>query len=116
MNTTPEKDLGKALVKEPVKGTYQHYKGAFHEVLGMAESPETGKRYVVYQAVGLTEILVGPDPENNFFPDSRFTSTPTKGELAVCSVERFTELVDGKEYHPGKRVPRFRLVAPAPCR
>jgi hypothetical protein len=99
--------------KEPAQGTYQHYKGAFYEVLGMAEHPESGGRLVVYQALGLMENLLPPDPANHFYPP-RVTSTPTKGELAVCSVERFTELVDGKEYHNGARVPRFRLVAPAP--
>ena len=66
------------VVKEPVKGTYQHYKGAFFEVLGIAEAPETMKRQVVYQAIGLTEVLLGPDPENTFHPDSRVISTPTK--------------------------------------
>src|SRR5262245_60971450 len=30
--------------KDPVKGTYQHFKGAFYEVLGIAEEPETGSR------------------------------------------------------------------------
>ena len=106
MTTNPPKD--------PVKGTYQHYKGAFYEVLGMAEEPESGKRYVVYQALGLMENLLPPDPKNHFHP-AAVSSTPTKGELAVCSVERFTELVDGKDYHGGRRVPRFRLVSPAPC-
>jgi hypothetical protein len=100
--------------KEPVKGTYQHFKGAFYEVLGIAEAPETGKRLVVYQALGLTEVLLEPDPQKNFCPEARVISTPTKGELGVCSLDRFGELVDGKEYHPGKRVPRFRLVSPAP--
>lgn len=99
--------------KDPVKGTYQHFKGAFYEVLGIAEEPETASRYVVYQAIGLMENLLDSDPKNNFSP-ARVTSTPTKGELAVCSVARFAELVDGKEYHQGKRVPRFRLVAAAP--
>jgi hypothetical protein len=101
--------------KDPVNGTYQHFKGAFYEVLGIADEPETGNRYVVYQAIGLMEVLVGPDPENHFNPGAHVTSTPTKGELAVCSIERFTELVDGKEYHKGERVPRFRLITPAPC-
>jgi len=101
-------------VKEPVKGTYQHYKGAFFEVLGIAEAPETMKRQVVYQAIGLAEVLLSPDAESADSPDVRVIRTPTKGELAVCSIERFTEFVDGKEYHQGQRVPRFRLVAPAP--
>jgi hypothetical protein len=106
MGTKPHQD--------PVKGTYQHYKGAFYEVLGIAEDPETGNRYVVYQALGLMENLLPPDPENNFRPGTGVTSTPTKGELAVCTIARFTEQIDGKEYHSGKRVPRFRFVAPAP--
>jgi hypothetical protein len=100
--------------EDPVKGTYQHFKGAFYEMLGIAEDPETGNRYVVYQALGLMENLLEPDPKNHFYPEARVTSTPTKGELAVCSVARFTEMVDGKEYHKGQRVPRFRLVSPAP--
>lgn len=100
--------------RDPVKGTYQHYKGAFYEVLGIAEAPETGSRYVVYQALGLTEVLLAPEPERNFHPEGRVISTPTKGELTVCSIKRFLELVPGKEYHGGQQVPRFRLVAPAP--
>jgi hypothetical protein len=103
------------VVKEPVKGTYQHYKGAFFEVLGIAEAPETMKRQVVYQSIGLAEVLLSPDAESGAPPDPRVISTPTKGELAVCSIERFAELVDGKEYHQGQRVPRFRLVSPARC-
>jgi hypothetical protein len=99
---------------EPVKGTYQHYKGAFYEVLGIADEPESGERYVVYQALGIMENMLAPAPENHFFPPAGITSTPTKGELAVCHIKRFTELVDGKEYHKGARVPRYRLVSPAP--
>jgi hypothetical protein len=99
--------------KDPVKGTYQHYKGAFYEVLGIAEEPESGSRYVVYQSIGLLENLLPADPKNHFYPDAHVTSTPNKGELTVCTLERFTELVDGKDYHEGKRVPRFRLVTPA---
>lgn len=110
MIATSEQDSG----KEPVKGTYQHYKGAFFEMLGIAEMPETMKRYVVYQAIGLTEVRLPPDAESDFYPEDRVIGTPTKGELAICSIARFTELVDGKEYHAGKRVPRFRLVAAAP--
>src|SRR5260370_2864837 len=107
MTRKPEKPPTQEPVTEPVRGTYQHYEGAFHEVIGIAEAPETGGQYVVYQALGMTEVLLGPDPKNNFFPDARVIGTPTKGALTVCSIERFTELVDGKDYHPGKRVPRF---------
>src|SRR3954463_13084548 len=101
--------------KDPARGTYQHYKGGLYEVLGLAEDPETGNRYVVYQSLGVTEnFLTDPGPGNHFATDARLVKTPTKGALAVCSVQRFTELVDGKEYHPGERVPRFRLLSPAP--
>jgi hypothetical protein len=110
MATNPQREAR----KEPVKGTYQHYKGAFFEVLGIAEAPETMKRQVVYQAIGLAEVLLNTAAESAPPPPARVISTPTKGELAVCSIERFTELVDGKEYHPGQKVPRFRLVSPAP--
>jgi hypothetical protein len=96
--------------KTPVKGTYQHYKGGFYEVLGIAEDPETHKQYVVYQSLGLLQNLLPPDPKEHFYPET-VIPTPTKGELAVCSIERFTESVDGGEFHGGKRVPRFRLVA-----
>jgi hypothetical protein len=40
--------------KTPVKGTYQHFNGGFYEVLGIAEEPETGPRYVVYEASGVS--------------------------------------------------------------
>jgi hypothetical protein len=99
---------------DPVKGTYQHFKGAFYEMLGIAEDPDTGKRYVVYQALGLMENLLGLDPEENPGAGPSVVSTSNKGVLSVCAIERFNELVDGKEYHPGERVPRFRLVTPAP--
>jgi hypothetical protein len=103
--------------KDPiVRGTYQHYKGAFYEVLGIAEEPESGKRYVVYQSLGLMQNVLPDDPENNFHPEAGVTNTPTKGELTVCSIPRFTEEVDGKEYSGGKRVPRFRLVSALPHR
>ena len=52
-------------------------------------------------------------PLNPLHPEP-VTGTPNKGLLAVCTVERFAEEVDGKEFHPGKRVPRFRLVTAAP--
>ncbi|MBO0700345.1 MAG: DUF1653 domain-containing protein [Zavarzinella sp.] len=102
--------------KPPVPGTYQHYKGALYEVLGIADEPETGKQYVVYQSLGVMHNQLPADPKNEFYPEPGVTGTPTKGELAVCSIARFTEEVDGKEYSGGRRVPRFRLVSPAPRR
>ena len=47
--------------EDPVPGTYQNYKGAFYEVLGIADDPETGNKYVVYQAIGITENLLDED-------------------------------------------------------
>lgn len=95
-------------------GIYQHYKGSFYEVIGVADDAETGKQYVVYRSLGLLENLLPPDPKQHFHPKAGVTATPNRGALAVCSVERFTELVDGKAYHPGEKVPRFRLVAADP--
>jgi hypothetical protein len=99
---------------EPAPGLYQHFKGGFYEVLGVADDTETGRRYVVYRSLGLMENLLPDDPPNNFHPGARVVATRTKGALAVCPVARFAELVDGKEYHPGQRVPRFRPVADVP--
>ena len=98
----------------PIPGIYQHFKGGFYEVLGIADEPETGRRYVVYQALGLMENRLAPDPENHFDPQVRVTGTANKGALSVCSIERFSDIVDGKEYQGGAQVPRFRLVSPAP--
>jgi hypothetical protein len=97
--------------KNPVPGTYQHYKGAFYEVLGIADEPESGTKYVVYQAIGITENLL--DEEEPVL-GHRVVRNGAKGALAVATTERFTELVDGGEYWGGKKVPRFRLVSAAP--
>ncbi len=43
--------------KAPVKGTYQHHKGAFYEMLGIADDPKTGKKWVVYESIGIPENL-----------------------------------------------------------
>ncbi len=101
-------------VSEPVKGTYQHYKGAFYEVLGVAEEPETGNRYVVYESLGISENLIDAPDEPGPRLGHRVVPNGTKGALAVCSVARFSEQVDGKEYSHGKLVPRFTHVAHAP--
>jgi hypothetical protein len=104
----------------PRKGTYQHFKGAFYEVLGIAEDPETGNKWVVYESIGITEdLLAGKEGEaesgatvGDYVP--RVVKNPSKGALAVCTVERFTQEVDGGDYWNGRRVPRFRLVALMP--
>jgi hypothetical protein len=98
----------------PVKGTYQHYKGAFYEVLGIAEDPESGKKWVVYQSLGITENLLEGKSDEEAEYDYRVLKNATKGALAVCSIERFVEEVDGGEYWGGRRVPRFRLVSRSP--
>ncbi len=102
-----------AAAKEPGRGTYQHYKGAFHEVLGIAEDPETGQRYVVYESLGISENLLDTDKAGPHL-GRRVVRNGSKGALAVCSVARFTEEVDGKEYSGGKKVPRFQLVSAMP--
>jgi len=102
------------------KGTYQHYKGAFYEVLGIAEDPETANKWVVYESIGITEDLLA-DKEGqsesggavgDFVP--RVVKNPSKGALAVCTFERFTQEVDGGDYWNGRRTPRFRLISPVP--
>src|SRR5262245_42054726 len=101
-----------AATKEPVKGTYRHYKGALYEVLGMADDPEDGKRYVVYLSLGISENLLDEEEPRL---GHRVIRNGSKGVLAVCSVARFTELVDGGEYSGGKQVPRFQLISRMPA-
>jgi hypothetical protein len=91
-----------------VPGTWQHYKGDFYEVLGLAQDPTREGDFVVYQALGITEDLTGEQ-------EARVLRTGNKGALSICTVERFTELVDGGAYSGGKKVPRFRLLSRAPC-
>lgn len=105
---------GKAKSKAPIKGTYQHYKGAFYEVVGIADDPESGKKWVVYESIGITENLLQDKVKEEVEYDYRVLKNATKGALAVCSISRFTEEVDGGDYWGGKRVPRFRLVSPMP--
>jgi hypothetical protein len=90
-----------------VKGTWQHYKGDFYEVLGIAQDPTREGDFVVYQALGITEDLKREHEE----PVLR---TGNKGALSICTIERFTELVGGGEYSGGRQVPRFRLIASHP--
>jgi hypothetical protein len=105
--------MAKQNLKPPTPGTYQHYKGTFYEVLGTAEDPETGNRYVVYQNLGITENLLEGKGEPEGELPARVVKNGAKGELAVCSIERFTEAVDGGPYWDGQKAPRFRLVVPA---
>jgi hypothetical protein len=87
-----------------VKGIWQHYKGGFYEVLGIAQDPAREGDFVVYEAIGITEDLKGEH-------DQRILRTGNKGALSICSPERFTQIVDGGEYTGGQKVPRFRLVS-----
>ena len=90
-----------------VKGTWQHYKGDFYEVLGIAQDPTREGDFVVYLGLGISEDLTGEQ-------DQRVVRTGNKGALSICSVDRFTELVDGKEFSGGRKVPRFRLISRLP--
>jgi hypothetical protein len=90
-----------------VKGTWQHYKGDFYEVLGIAQDPTREGAFVVYQGLGITEDLTGQR-------EQRILRTGNKGALSICLVEHFTGLVDGREYSGGQKVPRFRLICRLP--
>ena len=90
-----------------VKGTWQHYKGDFYEVLGIAQDPAREGDYVVYQGLGITEDLTGEQEQH-------VLRAGNKGALSICAVERFTELVDGHEHSGGKKMPRFRLICRMP--
>jgi hypothetical protein len=90
-----------------VKGTWQHYKGDFYEVLGIAQDPSREGDFVVYQALGITEDLTGEQEQH-------VLRSGNKGALSICAIERFTEQVDGGRYSGGKKVPRFRLFSRLP--
>jgi hypothetical protein len=70
---------------DPPPGRYQHYKGNFYEVLGVARHSETGEELVVYRP------LYGA------------------GGLWVRPKAMFCETVTVA----GQPVPRFRFVGPA---
>ena len=64
---------------EPSAGTYQHFKGAFYEVLGIADEAESGKRLVVYKALGVMEGLLPDDPADTVH------LAPVSGSLSVTN-------------------------------
>ena len=50
--------------KDPiVKGIWQHYKGGFYEVLGIASDPTREGDFVVYEAIGSWATAVGLELE-----------------------------------------------------
>tara|TARA_Y100000310_G_scaffold171085_1_gene171274 strand:+ start:40510 stop:40728 length:219 start_codon:yes stop_codon:yes gene_type:complete len=67
-------------------GKYQHYKGNFYRVLGIARHSETTEEMVMYQALYESEF--------------------GKGVVWVRPMEMFLEKVEFE----GKEVPRFRFV------
>ena len=101
--------------KAPRPGVYQHYQGAFYQVFGVAEDPETAGKWVVYRSLGMTEDWLPKDDAapGDTPPGPRVVKNPSGGALAVCTVERFTQEVAGGDYWPGRRVPRFRLISPS---
>ena len=73
--------------KEVQPGRYQHYKGNFYEVLGVARHSETLKELVVYRAL---------------YESKEFGSNT----LWVRPLEMFLEEVEIN----GQRMPRFKFV------
>jgi len=72
---------------KPKLGKYQHYKGNFYEVIGLAYHSETLEKLVVYRAL---------------------YNSPELGEkpLFVRPLKMFLEMVEVG----GQKVPRFRFV------
>lgn len=72
-------------------GKYQHYKGKFYRVLGIAKHSETLEDLVVYQAL---------------YKDKKFG----KNVLWVRPLKMFLEKVKVN----GKRIPRFKFICKIP--
>jgi len=81
--------------KDPiVKGIWQHYKGGFYEVLGIASDPTREGDFVVYEAIGITEDL------NETFRGADGQGPDVAGAQDALLVFP-PELVDGGEYSGG---------------
>ena len=74
-------------MEEVKPGKYQHFKGKFYEVIGVAHHSETFEELVVYRA-----LFDSPEFGHN--------------ALWVRPKKMFLETVE----HQGKKVPRFRYV------
>lgn len=68
-------------------GIYQHYKGQFYLVEGLARHSETGELYVVYIPL--------------YMPD----------EGPVRSIRPLDMFLENVEVEPGKFVPRFKFIS-----
>jgi len=73
--------------KNMYSGIYQHYKGGFYQVLGIAKHSETGERFVVYLPLYMAKDQKGP----------RLTIRPLTMFLATIIID-------------GKKQPRFRYI------
>ena len=71
-------------------GKYQHYRGNFYELIGIARHSETLEEMVVYRALYESEF--------------------GKNVLWVRPKAMFLETVE----HEGKRVPRFKFISDMP--
>ena len=69
-------------MEDPKPGKYQHYKGKFYEVIGVARHSETKDELVVYRAL---------------YNDNALWVRPKKMFLETVNVE-------------GKEVPRFKFI------
>jgi hypothetical protein len=75
--------------KEPKPGRYQHFKGQFYKVIGIARNSETNEEFVIYQALYDSEEF---------------------GNNALWLRPRAMFLE--KVIHEGKEVPRFKYIRP----
>jgi hypothetical protein len=92
LNSFPAKDFYKTrspeiIMEEVTPGKYQHYKGNFYEVIGIARDSETLEGLVIYRALY-------DSPE---FGKNALWARPKKMFLESVEVN-------------GRKVPRFRLV------
>jgi len=73
------------------KGKYQHYKGKYYQVLGLALDTETRKKMVLYKCL---------------YPVNNLPEEYGQEPLFVRPYDNFTEEIE----IDGKKVPRFKFV------
>jgi hypothetical protein len=66
-------------MKNPILGTYRHFKGGLYKLLGVALHSETKEKLAIYKRIGTNKLWARP-------------------------LKMFMEVVEQK----GKRIPRFK--------